>query len=73
MKVKVNLDTFSDVVKFVSITSSIKEPVYLTGHGFKVSAQSLLGAHLASVEWDEVWCESEADIYMKIEEFVVIE
>lgn len=69
MKVKVNLETMSDVTKFVSITSMIDVPVHLVNGDFRVSAKSLLGA-IYTMEWDEVWCECEKDIYTKIEQFV---
>ena len=69
MKVKVNLETMSDVTKFVSITSMIDVPVHLVNGDFCVSAKSLLGA-LYTMEWEDVWCECEKDIYSKIEQFV---
>ena len=70
MRVKVELVTMEDAVNMVEIASQIKEPVYLVGEDFRVSAKSLLGA-LCSMEWDELWCECEKDIYSKIEKFVV--
>jgi hypothetical protein len=69
MRVKINLETMSDVTKFVSITSLIDVPVHLVNGDFRVSAKSLLGA-VYTMEWDEVWCECEKDIYTKIEQFV---
>lgn len=71
MKVKIDLETMSDVTRFVAITSQVGVPVYLTSDNFRVSAKSLLGA-LCSMEWDDVWCECEEDIYTKIEKFVVL-
>lgn len=70
MKVKVALETMSDVSEFVAIASKVKEPVVLVGEDFKVSAKSLLGA-LYTMEWQEVWCECEVDIYNKISKFVI--
>lgn len=70
MRAKIELVTMSDVIAFVNIANSIKEPVYLVGEDFKVSAKSLLGVRY-SMEWNEVWCECEKDIYTKIEKFVV--
>ena len=58
----------SDVINFVNIATSIKEPVYLVGEDFKVSAKSLLGARY-SMEWSEIWCECEKDIYALIAKF----
>ena len=70
MRVRVELDTMTDVIQFVNIATSIKEPVYLVGEDFRVSAKSLLGARY-SMEWSEIWCECERDIYTKIEKFVI--
>lgn len=70
MKVKIALETMSDVSEFVSITSTIPESIHLTHDHFRVSAKSLLGA-LYTMEWDEVWCECDKDIYTKIEKFVI--
>jgi hypothetical protein len=70
MRVKVELVTINDVIDFVNIATSVKEPVYLVGEDFKVSAKSLLGVRY-SMEWSELWCECERDIYTKIEKFVV--
>lgn len=69
MKVKVALETMTDVSEFVAIASKIPQPVHLVGGDFKVSAKSLLGA-VYTMEWAEVWCECEVDIYTKIEKFV---
>ena len=55
---------------FVAIATKVPEPVNLIGEGFKVSAKSLLGA-LYTMEWQEVWCECEVDIYSKIAKFVI--
>ena len=71
MKVRVALETMNDVTQFVAITTQVTAPVYLISKHFCVSAKSLLGAR-CSMEWDEVWCECDVDIYHKIEKFVVL-
>lgn len=70
MKVKINLETMSDVTEFVAIASQVEEPVLLTCSDFRVSAKSLLGA-IYTMEWGEVWCECSRDIYHRIHQFVV--
>lgn len=72
MKLKINLDTMSSISKFVDICSRIERPVYLTDENgdFKVSAKSLLGA-LYTMEWSDVWCICDTDIYQKIQQFVI--
>ena len=69
MRVKVYLETMNDVAQFVAIASQIDVPVHLVGHDLRVSAKSLLGA-LYTMEWEDVWCECEQDIYTKIKQFV---
>ena len=62
MRARVNLDTMSDIQKFIEVVSRVDDNVYLEDNtGFKVSAKSLLGA-LLSMEWVEVYCSCEKDI-----------
>ena len=73
MKAKIRLDTMSDVQAFVRIASLQHGNVYITDdNGLKVSAKSLLGA-LYALEFDELWCESDNDIYHAIENFIILE
>lgn len=72
-KTKIRLDTMTDVNKFVSITSTINSKVYLQdGKDFCISAKSILGG-LAAIEWNEIYCISEEDIYNKISMFATNE
>ena len=72
MKVQIRLDTMRDVQDFVRIATKMEGAVYITDNqGLKVSAKSLLGA-LYALEFDELWCESENDIYRNIEDFIVL-
>lgn len=62
MRVKVSLDTMTDIHNFIGVVSRVDDRVYLEDDtGFKVSAQSLLGA-LLSMEWESVYCYCEKDI-----------
>lgn len=70
IKVKIRLDTFSDATHFVEIASNLKGKIVITdGAGLCVSAKSILGA-LHAMEFENLWCESETDIYNEIKEFV---
>ena len=70
MKVKIQLDTLSDVRRLVAAATQVPVPVYITdGAGLKVSAKSLMGA-LYSIEFDELWCECEMDIFHLISPFM---
>jgi hypothetical protein len=73
VKAKIRLDTLNDVHTFVNIATQQEGAVHITDdNGLKVSAKSILGA-LYALEFDELWCESENDIYSAIEEFIIIE
>ena len=73
MKVKVRLDTLTDVRDFVGAASQSVVPVYLTdGNNLRISAQSLIGV-MYTMEWNEVFCTCENDVYHLIERFVVID
>lgn len=70
MKVKVRLDTVTDIANFVLVASSVKSEVYLTNDsGLRVNAKSFLGVAHAQ-EFDTLWCECSEDIYNKILHFV---
>lgn len=70
MKVKIRLETTSDIANFVLTVSKINEAVYVTdGDRLCINGKSFLGlAHAA--EFDELWCECEKDIYTSIASFV---
>lgn len=71
MKAKIRLDTLSDVRKFVKITSHLQGRIYVTdGDGLKANAKSLLNMILV-FKFEELWCESEKDIYFYIKDFLV--
>lgn len=73
MKAKIRLDTLKDINQFVAVCTQVNAPVYITdGTGLKVSAKSLLGVVYA-MEFEEIWCECEEDIYSSIEHFTIIE
>lgn len=70
-KNKIELVTTSDIMEFVRIATEEAGAVKLMdGNGFCVNGKSLLGA-MATVEWKSLYCESENDIYSKIEKFCV--
>lgn len=73
MKAKIRLDTMKDINQFVAVCSKIPTVVHITdGAGLKVSAKSVLGVMYA-MEFSEIWCECEKDIYSHIEPFIVLE
>lgn len=73
MKLKIRLDTMKEVQEFVTIASTCNGKVTITdNNGLMVNAKSLLGV-LYSLEFNELWCESEEDIFSHINKFAVYE
>ena len=71
MKVKIALDTLTNVSEFVKTVSKLDGKITITdGNGMCVNAKSIIGV-LHALEFDELWCESENDIYSHISKFVV--
>ena len=73
MNIKINLITMTDAVKFTEICSSFDETYTIKvkdGQGNVVNAKSLMGM-IYSLEFSDMWCESNKDIYSAINEFVV--
>jgi hypothetical protein len=55
-KIKVILDTQSDIREFVNIANTINEEVYLEdGTGFRVNGKSLLGAMYGTSEFNDLY------------------
>jgi len=71
MRVKIDLETLSDVKEFVDIMTKVKSKAVLVDRdrNFMVNAKSLLGA-MYTVEWEEVWLESDEDVYSQVMKFV---
>lgn len=74
MKVKIQLDTITDIGNFVVAVSHAtgkNDKVYVTdGDRCCINAKSFLGL-VAARDFEELWCESEKDIYSAIAHFVV--
>lgn len=71
MRYRIRLETMADVNKFVGIATKIQGKLTLTdGDNFTVNGKSLLGA-MYTFEWDQIYCESETEIYHLIKDFIV--
>ena len=69
---KIRLDTMTDANDFLFAVSQVPEEVYIrSGKCLCTSAKSALGCHMARVEWNNLICECEKDIFMKIRKFIV--
>lgn len=71
MRVKIRLDTATDIANFVLATNKVSEKVYVTnGDKLCIDGKSFLGLAHAS-EFSELWCECERDIYAYIAPFII--
>ena len=72
MKYKIVLDTVSDVTNFVKNVTTEKEAniTVTDNRGLRVNAKSLMGM-LYALEFEELWCESDTEIYEKIKDYVM--
>lgn len=70
-KYRISLDTLSQVKTFVNIVNAYEFNILLTdGQGYAVNAKSVLGA-MYSIEWNELYVESDVDIYTQIRQFTI--
>ena len=74
MKVKINLDTITDIGNFVVAVSHATgkhDNVYVTdGDRCCINAKSFLGL-VAAREFNELWCVSDKDIHTAIAHFII--
>ena len=71
MRYKIRLDTMAEINRFVAVASKHKGKIVLTdGDDFMVNGKSLLGA-MYTFEWDQIFCESDTEIYYLIKDFIV--
>ena len=71
MKNKIRFDTYTDAVRFAQIASALGGQITVTdGGNHRVNGKSVLGM-LYALEFDELWVESENDIYTAIQDFII--
>lgn len=67
---KIELNTLSDVKKFIEKATMTNEKLKLSdGEGYTVSASSMMGA-IYALEWETLYLVSENDVYDKFQEFI---
>jgi phosphotransferase system HPr-like phosphotransfer protein len=71
-KIKVVLDTTTDVTEFVNLANTIEEDVFLEdGKQFRADAKSLMGVMYGKFEFKELYVISESDIILnKFNKFI---
>jgi hypothetical protein len=69
---RINLITTSDITEFTNICQKIdgRVELFCKKTGYRVNGKSLLGC-LAAMEFEEVYVDSDKDIYNKIEKWVM--
>lgn len=69
---RINLVTTSDITEFTNICQKVdgRVELFCKKTGYRVNGKSLLGC-LAAMEFEEVYVDSDKDIYSKIEKFVM--
>ena len=72
MKVKIQLETVTDIANFVLAVSDVKSDVYVTSGRICINGKSFLGLAHAK-EFADIWCECDEDIYRRIESFIINE
>ena len=71
MKVRIRIDTVSDIANFVLAVEDVKEDVYITnGKKLCINGKSFLGLAHAK-EFDELYCECDKDISAHINQFII--
>lgn len=73
MRNRIRIDTIKQANELAAIMGKLDGKITITdGQGLTVNAKSVLGA-LHAMEFENLWIESEKDIYMAIEPFIVVE
>ena len=69
---RINLVTTSDITEFTNICQKIdgRVELFCKKTGYRVNGKSLLGC-LAAMEFEEVYVDSDTDIYNEIEKWVM--
>ena len=71
MKAKINLITLTDCKEFIEAIQNVPGNITLeSDNDFRVNAKSFLGA-MAATEWDNLWVNSETDIYRLINKWII--
>ena len=72
MTVRIVLNTMTDETDFLAPGTAVPQQVYLSdGKHQQICAKSQLGAILAKMEWEEIYCVSDADISGSIVKWIV--
>lgn len=72
MRARIHLETATDAAEFSTLVSGVKGAAVIRDSiGHCVNAKSVLGA-LYALEFDELWFESDEDLYTLLNKFIVV-
>ena len=71
-KVKIRLETLTDINKFINIVTPLPGKIVIknSNEDFIVNAKSIF-VMVCALNYDDLWLESEHDIYSHIKDFLV--
>ena len=71
-KVKIRLETLTDINKFINIVTPLPGKIVVknSNEDFVVNAKSIF-VMICALNYDDLWLESENDIYNHIKDFLV--
>ena len=74
MRSKIRLETLTDINNFIKVVTPLPGKIVVknTNEDFIVNAKSIF-VMICAMNYDDLWVESENDIYSHISEFVVVE
>ena len=73
-KVKIRLETLTDINKFINIVTPLPGKIVIKNstEDFIINAKSIF-VMICTLNYNDLWCESENDIYTHIKDFIVEE
>lgn len=71
-KVKIRLETLTDINKFINIVTPLPGKIVIknSNEDFVVNAKSIF-VMVCALNYDDLWLESDTDIYNHIKDFLV--
>lgn len=74
MRSRIRLETMSDINKFINIVTPLPGKIVVknSDEDFIINAKSIF-VMICALNYNDLWCESEYDIYSHIKDFIVEE
>ena len=74
MRARIRLETMSDINKFINIVTPLPGKIVVknSDEDFIINAKSIF-VMICALNYNDLWCESENDIYSHIKDFIVEE